>query len=137
VPKFCLRHKIETFESHEAAIVRHDIIRRGASYVRRPLYEDLAVLFGAEHLMIARGTFGVAVAMLSIHVKAFYTFNMSSSACGGHYNCWPDRAYWRGIMQGWDHTPEELALMLKHGCEKWTWIQPGTDDFGEMHPHME
>jgi hypothetical protein len=109
----------------------------GASYVRRPLYEDLEVLFGAEHLIIGRGTFGVAVAMLSIHVKVFYTFNISSSACGGHYNCWPDRAYWRGIMQGWDHTPEELALMLKHGCEKWTWIQPGTDDFGEMHPHME
>jgi hypothetical protein len=102
----------------------------------RPLIADLRLAFGARNFAIGRGTFGPAVALLSLHLKRLFTFNMSSSLIGPHENCWPEDDYYRGILQGWSHSQEDYRIMMSHGCEHWSYVEAGSDQDTPMHMGM-
>jgi hypothetical protein len=99
---------------------------------RRSIMEDLRLLFSARNLVIGRGTFGVAIAMLSPNLNRLYTFSMESSLIGPHENCWPEADYANGIMRQWDHSPEDFKMMLSHKCDHWEFVERGSNERSPM-----
>jgi hypothetical protein len=108
----------------------------GAEYENRSLMQDLTLLFSAEYLAIGRGTFGVAIHFLSLHLKTLYTFSMDSSLIGKHWNCLPDDEYKNGVMQGWYADGHTYKQMLKYGCKGWVIVEEGSNDDEPMHYGM-
>jgi hypothetical protein len=81
--------------------------------------EDLSVLIHARAAVFSRGSFGVAVQLLSPRAKDVYTFADGWEGIGRHTNCAPTEEYSRLVLARWTKAPEQIALMLTARCASW------------------
>jgi F5/8 type C domain len=86
----------------------------------RTLEEDLAVLLAAQHCVFGRGTFGLAIAILSRNMRTVF-----HSWLEGNFRALPEVADIRAIMVedaangyirlgDWRNTPEQRRMMLDY-----------------------
>jgi hypothetical protein len=106
--------KVEVVASDDKNPVVVVLQKRGAVWERRSMRDDIRQLLAAKNLLIGRGTFGIAVAMLSERVENLWTAEMPSTRFGRpHWNCRvPDSYRAASLSENWAHSPEQLALMM-------------------------
>jgi hypothetical protein len=96
--------------------------RTGAVWKRQQLRDDLAAVLWAKSVVLARGTFGLAVLYLSQRKKTVYTFATAWEGLGRHMDCQPTEEYAAKVLGNWARTHEQLRLMVNGKCKKWTLV---------------
>lgn len=105
-----------------------DLVKRGALYRRRSVMEDLTLMLNAKALVASKGTFGMAVALLSYHLRELYTFNMDGLWMGDHWNCDPTELYKAEMINKWRQTRRQRQIMAGgESCSKWTFLRREVD----------
>jgi hypothetical protein len=89
----------------------------------RDLRTDIAELVYARKMVLARGTFGLAILFLSPVRKAiFYSMSLSNPGFGSHFDCIPSEAYKERVLDRWRNLPWQVKMMMDEQYVKWTWI---------------
>lgn len=86
------------------------------------IHQDVEVLLGAKHLVIARGTFIYPILSLSKNAKEVFYFEIDELSPWGLQHshiafrkCVDERGDYRStILTCWDNSPEQNALMLSY-----------------------
>ena len=100
------------------------LVSRGAHWRRRSVVEDLTVMLNAHNLVTSKGTFGMAVALLSYHLRNMFTFNMDGVWMMGHWNCEPTEVYQREMIDKWTQSRRQKRILVTgESCSRWTYLK--------------
>ena len=100
------------------------LIKCGALYQQRPVLEDLTVMLNAKALVTAKGTFGMAVALLSYHLRELFTFNNEARWMGDHWNCVPTELYKAEMVNKWTQSRRQMRILTNgESCSRWTFLR--------------
>lgn len=101
------------------------LISRGATWARRNLTSDLRLLLGCKNLVLARGSLGVGIAAVSLHLVTVFTFDRAWKRyfyipCAiDCYNCVPIKLYKSGVLDYWRADRKQLIRVLTDSCGSW------------------
>jgi hypothetical protein len=109
--------------AHNVVIVSEDfgnpciaiLVRMGARHAHHPLWYDLGSMLRARRVILARGTFGLAVMYISIVRKFYYPFRSPwiRQPFGSQMECEPTPEYEKKVLGwSWANSPEQRHAMM-------------------------
>lgn len=101
---------------------------------RKSFKLDLALMINANHLVLSRGTLGIAVMMLAQKRQSIYMFNMSSSRLPDHMNCIHSNHYYNTVLKKWKKKASQIEMMVNSTCQTWEFV-PNGPNFSHIFIH--